>query len=78
MGLDKLLFTIGDSVLICSGYLFRIYADPVPERGVPKELEEAAKIDGCNAIKTLWYVIVPMLKAIPGVLCTVPVHVDLQ
>ena len=31
-------------------------------RGVPKELEEAAKIDGCNAIKTLWYVIVPMLK----------------
>ena len=27
-----------------------------------KELEEAAKIDGCNAIKTLWYVIVPMLK----------------
>ena len=31
-------------------------------KGVPKELEEAAKIDGCNAIKTLWYVIVPMLK----------------
>lgn len=31
-------------------------------RNVPKELEEAAKIDGCNAIKTLWYVIVPMLK----------------
>ena len=32
MGLDKLLFTIGDSVLICSGYVFRIHADPVPER----------------------------------------------
>ena len=31
-------------------------------RGIPKELEEAAKIDGCNYIKTLWYVIVPMLK----------------
>jgi oligogalacturonide transport system permease protein len=31
-------------------------------RGVPKELEEAAKIDGCNSLKTLWYVIVPMLK----------------
>lgn len=31
-------------------------------RGVPKELEEAAKIDGCSYIKTLWYVIVPMLK----------------
>lgn len=31
-------------------------------RGVPKELEEAAKIDGCSSVKTLWYVIVPMLK----------------
>ena len=31
-------------------------------RGIPRELEEAAKIDGCNSAKTLWYVIVPMLK----------------
>ena len=31
-------------------------------RGIPKELEEAAKIDGCNPIQTLWYVIVPVLK----------------
>ena len=30
-------------------------------RGVPKELEEAAKIDGCNAIQTLVHIIVPML-----------------
>ena len=31
-------------------------------RGIPKELEEAAEIDGCGSIKTLIYVIVPMLK----------------
>ncbi|MFR1832546.1 MAG: carbohydrate ABC transporter permease [Lachnospiraceae bacterium] len=31
-------------------------------RNIPRELEEAAKIDGCNSIRTLWYVIVPMLK----------------
>ena len=31
-------------------------------RNIPKELEEAARIDGCGSIKTLWYVIVPMLK----------------
>lgn len=31
-------------------------------RGIPRELEEAARIDGCNSIKTLWYVICPMLK----------------
>ncbi|MDO4651029.1 MAG: carbohydrate ABC transporter permease [Eubacteriales bacterium] len=30
-------------------------------RGVPKELEEAAKIDGCNSVQTLVKVIVPML-----------------
>ena len=29
---------------------------------IPDALFEAAKIDGCNSIKTLWYVIVPMLK----------------
>lgn len=30
-------------------------------RNVPKELEEAAKIDGCNVVQTLIKVIVPML-----------------
>lgn len=31
-------------------------------RNIPKELDEAAKIDGCSAIGTLWHVIVPVLK----------------
>ena len=31
-------------------------------RGIPRELEEAAEIDGCNVIQRLWYVIAPMLK----------------
>lgn len=31
-------------------------------RGIPRELEEAAEIDGCNVVQRLWYVIVPMLK----------------
>lgn len=30
-------------------------------RNIPKELDEAAKIDGCNAVQTLISVIVPML-----------------
>lgn len=30
-------------------------------RNIPKELEEAAKIDGCNVVQTLIYVVVPML-----------------
>ena len=31
-------------------------------RNVPKELDEAAKIDGCNSVQTLIKVIVPMLS----------------
>ena len=31
-------------------------------RNVPRELDEAAKIDGCTALGTLWHVIVPVLK----------------
>lgn len=31
-------------------------------RGVPRELEEAAEIDGCNTFQTLVKVILPMLK----------------
>ncbi len=30
-------------------------------RNIPKDLEEAARIDGCNVVQTLVYVIVPML-----------------
>jgi ABC-type glycerol-3-phosphate transport system permease component len=29
---------------------------------IPKELEEAARIDGLNALQTWWYIIVPQLK----------------
>lgn len=31
-------------------------------RGVPKDLEEAACIDGCNSFQTLIYILVPVLK----------------
>lgn len=41
-------------------------------RTIPKELDEAAKIDGCNDLQTLWLVIVPILTPIiitVGLLC---------
>jgi oligogalacturonide transport system permease protein len=31
-------------------------------RGLPKEIEEAACVDGCGSLQTLIYVVVPMLK----------------
>jgi oligogalacturonide transport system permease protein len=31
-------------------------------RGIPRDMEEAAVIDGCNPLQLLWLVIVPLLK----------------
>ncbi len=36
--------------------------------GVPKSFEEAADIDGCSRIQTLWYVVVPIVR--PGLIAT--------
>lgn len=33
-------------------------------KNIPKELEEAATIDGCNKFQVFWYIIFPMLKPI--------------
>ena len=33
-------------------------------RTIPRELDEAASIDGCNALQTLWHILVPVLKPI--------------
>ncbi|SHG99565.1 carbohydrate ABC transporter permease [Tepidibacter thalassicus] len=33
-------------------------------KGIPKELDEAAIIDGCNKWQTFWYIIFPILKPI--------------
>ena len=31
-------------------------------RGIPRDMEEAAQIDGCNPLQLLWHIIVPLLK----------------
>jgi multiple sugar transport system permease protein len=31
-------------------------------RTIPRELEEAARLDGLNAMQTWWYIIVPQVK----------------
>jgi oligogalacturonide transport system permease protein len=31
-------------------------------RGIPRDMEEAAMIDGCNSLQLLWHIIMPLLK----------------
>ncbi len=45
-------FGSGLSVFMFSGFI----------KGLPREIEEAAMIDGCNPIKTFFYVVFPVLK----------------
>ncbi len=45
-------FGSGLSVFMFSGFV----------KGMPREIEEAAMIDGCNPIKTFFYVVFPILK----------------
>lgn len=31
-------------------------------RSIPKQFDEAARLDGCNSLQILWYILVPMLR----------------
>jgi len=31
---------------------------------IPKEVEQAAEVDGCYGLKTIWYIYIPMLKPV--------------
>ena len=39
-------------------------------QGVPRELEQAASIDGANQVKTYYYVVLPILRPIVGIVTT--------
>ncbi|GLC88942.1 carbohydrate ABC transporter permease [Lysinibacillus piscis] len=45
----------------CSLSIFLYYG---ALKGIPKSLDEAATIDGCNKFQVFWYIILPMLKPI--------------
>lgn len=44
------------------GGAFFIFLMTQHMKTIPKELEEAARIDGLNAVQTWWYVILPLVK----------------
>ena len=49
-------FGAGLSVFMLCGFI----------RGIPRELEEAATIDGCNPVQTFFLVVLPLLKPTAG------------
>jgi raffinose/stachyose/melibiose transport system permease protein len=48
--------SLGISTLVLRSYF----------RSIPVELEDAARIDGCNTMQLIWYVMMPLIR--PGVL----------
>ena len=44
------------------GNAFNIFLLRQFMKGIPRDLEDAAKIDGCNFFQIYWYVIVPLIK----------------
>lgn len=50
----KVGFQISLSILICTGFV----------KGIPKELEEAAYIDGLGYFGTFWKIVFPLMKSV--------------
>ena len=44
------------------GNAFNIFLLRQFMKGIPRDLEDAAKIDGCNFLQIYWYVIMPLIK----------------
>src|SRR5208283_3936173 len=49
------VFSLGFSIWLMTTYF----------RSIPKELEEAAFLDGCSDLRALWHVILPLAR--PGI-----------
>lgn len=58
-GLNALIFLNMFSVPVVNMYLVKGFVE-----SLPRELDEAAQIDGCSFIKTMFKIIIPLLKPI--------------
>jgi multiple sugar transport system permease protein len=52
-------------ILPAAGWPFGVFLMKQFSQGVPNELLEAAKIDGCSELRTFWSIVMPLVK--PGV-----------
>ena len=58
-------FSLSMAILICTGFM----------NDIPKDLDEAAKIDGCGLWQTFGWIIVPLMKP---ALATISIYTFLQ
>lgn len=62
LGNNPLVYFVGGLASCWGIVLYRTFF-----QGIPDSLIEAAKIDGATELKTLWYIVLPMSKAIFGI-----------
>jgi ABC-type glycerol-3-phosphate transport system permease component len=52
------------AIYVATGLPFGIWVIKAAIDGIPIEVEEAARIDGCGPLQVIWYVVIPL--ALPG------------
>ena len=57
------ILTAGASSIAFNAFFLRGFFE-----SLPKEIEESAEIDGCNALQVFWYIVVPMARPAIGTL----------
>lgn len=65
VGMSKSMLSL--VLVLTGGQIANVFLVMGFVKGVPKELDEAARIDGCSIFRTWWQIIVPLVRPILGV-----------
>ena len=65
VGMSKSMLSL--VLVLTGGQITNVFLVMGFVKGVPKELDEAACIDGCSIFRTWWQIIVPLIRPILGV-----------
>lgn len=65
IGMSKTMLAL--VLVLTGGQITNVFLVMGFVQGIPKELDEAAEIDGCSIFRTWWQIIVPLIRPILGV-----------
>jgi ABC-type glycerol-3-phosphate transport system permease component len=65
IGMSKSMLSL--VLVLTGGQITNVFLVQGFVKGVPKELDEAARIDGCSIFRTWWQIIMPLIRPILGV-----------